>query len=188
MTVERMGHGVILAENDAVLRGVIRSVLAPAKQQIFAAADGVEAVNLARQFKARLVLLDIGMPNLNGLLALEAIRALPEYEEVPIVMLTCHSDSRLRRAARKLGANDFITKPFQTNDLISRLADHLGLPPMALSGALVPGSEPGDSRPAPSGVAFDWNVAPPSAASASSHSAGLDLDALLIYRDAERKS
>ena len=48
----------------------------------------MEAVALARQFRARLVLLDIAMPRLNGLLACEAIRALPDYAEVPIVMLT----------------------------------------------------------------------------------------------------
>jgi DNA-binding response OmpR family regulator len=121
-------NGIILAENDALMRGVIRSVLLRAEQQVFPVGNGLEAVALARQFRARLVLLDIAMPVLNGLLACEIIRALPDYAEVPIVMLTGHDDGRFREAARRLGANDFIVKPFQPNVLLARLAVYLDMP------------------------------------------------------------
>jgi len=121
-------NGIILAENDALMRGIIRSVLLRAEQQVFPVSNGVEAVTLAHQFRARLVLLDIAMPRLNGLLACEAIRALPGYAEVPIVMLTGHDDERFRLAARRFGANDFIVKPFQPNALLARLAVYLDLP------------------------------------------------------------
>jgi len=124
-------NGIILAENDALMRGVIRSVLLRAEQQVFPVGNGLEAVALARQFRARLVLLDIAMPQLNGLLACEIIRALPGYAEVPIVMLTGHNDERFREAARRLGANDFIVKPFQPNVLLARLAVYLDMPPQA---------------------------------------------------------
>jgi len=124
-------NGVILAENDALMRGVIRSVLLRAEQQVFPVGNGVEAVALARQFRARLVLLDIAMPRLNGLLACEMIRALPGYAEVPIVMLTGHDDERFRTAARRLGANDFVVKPFQPNVLLARLATYLDMPSRA---------------------------------------------------------
>jgi DNA-binding response OmpR family regulator len=120
--------GVILAENDGPMRAVIRSILLRAEQLVFPAADGEEAVMLARQFRARLVMLDIAMPRLNGLLACKAIRALPGYAAVPIVMLTGHCDDAMRVAAQRLGANDFITKPFRPNDLLARLATHLDLP------------------------------------------------------------
>jgi len=121
-------NGVILAENDALMRGIIRTVLLRAEQQVFPVCNGVEAVMLAHRFRARLVLLDIAMPRLNGLLACEAIRALPDYAEVPIVMLTGHDDERFRLAARRLGANDFIVKPFQPNALLARLAIYLDMP------------------------------------------------------------
>ena len=62
--IEAISNGVILAEDDALVRAIVRSVLVAAKQQVFPAVDGLEAVHLARQFKARLVLLDIGMPRL----------------------------------------------------------------------------------------------------------------------------
>ena len=74
MTLRIIANGVIVAENDALVRAIIRSVLVGADQQVFPAADGLEALDLARQFKARLVLLDIGMPRFNGLEACKAIR------------------------------------------------------------------------------------------------------------------
>jgi DNA-binding response OmpR family regulator len=122
--------------------GIIRGVLEHAGQRVFVAADGVEAVTLAGQLKARLVLLDIGMPNLSGLLTLEAIRALPGYANVPIVMLTGYSGERMRMAAMELGANDFITKPFRPDVLMGRLARYLDLSARAPQ----PNPAPGDGQ------------------------------------------
>jgi CheY-like chemotaxis protein len=110
------------------MRGVIRSVLLRAEQLVFPAADGLEAVSLAQQFRARLVILDIAMPRLNGILACEAIRALPGYAAVPIVILTGYDDAPMRLAAKRVGANDFITKPFRADELLVRLASYLDLP------------------------------------------------------------
>ena len=123
-----VAKGVILADNDGLMRSVIRSVLLRAEQLVFPVADGLEAVMLARQFRARLVMLDIAMPWLNGILACEAIRALPGYADVPIVMLTGHTDASIRLAAKRVGANDFITKPFRPDELLARLAPYLDLP------------------------------------------------------------
>ena len=129
-----VGRGVIVVENDPLARGIIRAVLQYAKQQVFLAADGLEAVILATELKARLVLLDIEMPRLNGLLACEAIRAQPGYADVPIIMLTGHADDRVRRAAQRLGATDFITKPFRPDTLLARLEVYLDAPVRALRG------------------------------------------------------
>jgi CheY-like chemotaxis protein len=127
-TAVALAKGVILAENDGLMRSVIRSVLLRAEQLVFPAADGLEAVSLAQQFRARLVMLDIAMPRLNGILACEAIRALPGYAAVPIVILTGYADAPMRLAAKRVGANDFITKPFRANELLLRLASYLDLP------------------------------------------------------------
>ncbi len=129
-------NGVILAENDGAMRAVIRSVLLRAEQLVFPAADGLEAVTLARQFRARLVMLDIAMPRLNGLLACEAIRALPGYATVPIVMMTGYDNAPMRLAARRVGANDFITKPFRPYALLARLAAYLDVPAHMLPAAV----------------------------------------------------
>lgn len=126
--IEAISNGVILAEDDALVRAIVRSVLVSANQQVFPAVDGLEALHLARQFKARLVLLDIAMPRCNGLQACEAIRALPHYANVPIVMLTGHDEGPVRQAALRIGASDFITKPFRPDVLLTRLASFLIVP------------------------------------------------------------
>jgi DNA-binding response OmpR family regulator len=138
MTLAGVTDGVIVAENDELFSRVIRAVLEQAGLRVFLASDGDQAVTFARQFKARLVLLDIGMPNLNGLMACEEIRLLPGYAHVPIVMLTGYTDERMHEAAMQLGANDFITKPFAPEALMARLAVHLditGTPPSNVSAA-----------------------------------------------------
>jgi two-component system, chemotaxis family, chemotaxis protein CheY len=122
MTHGGVANGVILGDDDLLVRGIISSILRHAGQQVFPACDGVEAVNLAQQFQARLVPLDINMPRLNGLLAFKAIRAIPAYGNVPIVMLTAYTDIRMRLAAEALGANGYITKPFRPDDLLLLLA------------------------------------------------------------------
>jgi DNA-binding response OmpR family regulator len=125
---EAISNGVIVVDDDALIRAIVRSVLVSANQQVFPAVDGLEALHLARQFTARLVLLDIAMPRCNGLQACEAIRALPHYADVPIVMLTGHDEGPVRQAALRIGANDFITKPFRPDVLLTRLASFLVVP------------------------------------------------------------
>ncbi len=89
---DRGADGVIVVENDPLIRGIIRGVLRDTRQQVFLAGDGIEAVMLARQFTPTLVLLDVAMPRLNGLLACEAIRALAGLCGCPD-----HHADRLRR-------------------------------------------------------------------------------------------
>jgi two-component system chemotaxis response regulator CheY len=203
MTLQCISNGVILAENDALLRAIVRSVLVSAEQQVFLAADGLEAVGLARQFKARLVLLDIGMPRLNGLLACKTIRALPGYADVPIVMLTGYDNERMRQAARQVGANDFITKPFRPDVLLGRLASFLVLPAGAAVGCCDDGLR--------GGRAHVWNDTPNPGAACGGGARAVDGpvrvwekevgpaphdnpqlieggEAIRIYREAERRS
>ena len=128
MIRQTISNSVLLAENDPQMRALVRAVLLNAKQLVFPAADGLEAVELARQFKPGVILLDIAMPRLNGLEACRTIRGLPGQADVPILMLTAHAETAMVRMARKLGATDVIAKPFRPNDLLARLAPWLDIP------------------------------------------------------------
>ncbi len=187
MSAENIRNGVILAENDIVMRDIIRSLLLRVEQLVFPAADGLEALMLARQFTARLVLLDIAMPRLNGLLACEAIRALPGYAEVPIVMLTGHDDARFRLAARRFGAVEFITKPFRPNALLTHLAAYIDIPPHLLPAA--PKAWDTEVDPATGSPAQVWKLYSPRRP-AQAGDAELDhgREVVRIVREAERKS
>ena len=79
-----MKGGVITADNDVVIRGILRSLLSSANQDVFLANNGEEAVTLAMTRKARLVLLDLEMPRMDGFLACKQIRSIPGYETTPI--------------------------------------------------------------------------------------------------------
>jgi DNA-binding response OmpR family regulator len=118
----------ILGENDPLIRSIVRSILLQIELEVFPAADGEEAVQLAGRLAARIVLLDIGMPRMNGLLACRTIRAMPGYAAVPIIILTGYTDDRMREAAREVGADEFMTKPFRPDQLLHCLSAHLGLP------------------------------------------------------------
>jgi CheY-like chemotaxis protein len=172
-----ISNGVIVAENDALMRGVLRSVLQRAGQVVFPVADGVEAVTLARQFRARLVLLDIGMPRLNGLLACEQIHALPGYEDVAIVMLTGYTDGRMRLAAQRLGASAFITKPFRPIMLLAQLASYIDVPAEAL--------QPVGADAAPFGGSAQVWRRPKEPERGDSHRLVTGLDVVRICRDAQ---
>jgi CheY-like chemotaxis protein len=122
-----LARAVIVADDDVVMRGVLRSLFASVGQDVFLAATGDEATMLASKTKAKLVLLDLGMPGLNGLKACSRIRALPGYRSTPIVMLTAHNGSEPRLAAARVGATLFIPKPFRPAALLATLAPFLEL-------------------------------------------------------------
>jgi CheY-like chemotaxis protein len=109
---------VIVADNDSMMRGLLRTVLEQGGRTLLMSADGLEAVELATQTLATLVLLDLRMPRMDGLEACLQIRALPRYAQVPIVILTVFDGVSLRQQARTAGATSFLAKPFSRSGLL----------------------------------------------------------------------
>ena len=110
---------VIVADNDSMMRGLLRTVLEQPRRTLLLCADGLEAVELASQTLATAVLLDLRMPRLGGIDACLKIRELPRYQTVPIVILTVFDGDALRRQARRAGATAFLAKPFSRADLLA---------------------------------------------------------------------
>jgi CheY-like chemotaxis protein len=109
---------VIVADNDSMMRGLLRTVLEQPGRTLLLCADGLEAVELATQTLATLVLLDLRMPRMGGIEACLQIRELPRYAEVPIVILTVFDGEALKRRALMAGATSFLAKPFSRADLL----------------------------------------------------------------------
>ena len=84
--------------------------------------DGMEAVKIARNFSPDLVLLDIMMPNQDGVETCRLLRELPDLENTYIVFLTARSEEYSEVAAFDIGADDYITKPIKPRALMSRLS------------------------------------------------------------------
>lgn len=122
-------NDVIVADNDSIIRGILRSVLEAEGFTALSAVNGVEAIDLAMRTRARLIILDYKMPRLDGVTSCAEIRALDGYAEVPILILTAFDDAAIRQKAERAGATAFLAKPFTPVDLLRTIARLVGPSP-----------------------------------------------------------
>lgn len=128
----------IIADNDYIIRGILRSVLEGQNFSVLQAVDGIEAIDYATRTTAQLVILDYKMPKLDGFAACAQIRRLPGYADVPIAILTAFDDEATRAAAEQAGVTAFFAKPFKTADLLRGIAHLMDGSPVDSSSAPVP--------------------------------------------------
>ncbi|MBL7684218.1 MAG: response regulator transcription factor [Flavipsychrobacter sp.] len=88
---------------------------------ISTARDGVEAIRKAKDFRPDLILLDIMMPNKDGIQTIKELRMMPEFEETAIIFLTALSDEKSEIEGLKVGADDYIAKPIKPELLATRI-------------------------------------------------------------------
>jgi two-component system chemotaxis response regulator CheY len=118
--------GVLIVDDDEFIRKLIATTLEDvARLELHEAADGLEAVEMARRERPGLVFLDVDMPSLNGIEVCRRLRADETTSETTIVMLTAAHEDGVEALAEEAGADLFLTKPFSPLDLL-RLVDRLG--------------------------------------------------------------
>ena len=121
---------VLTVEDDPIVRADLRLILEDHGFDVCAAArDGVEAVELAREHRPDLILIDLHLPELDGV---EATRRILDEREVPIVALTGHVAGDSIQRAVEAGAVDHVTKPFSATGLVETLRDVLATRRLAL--------------------------------------------------------
>lgn len=109
---------VLVADDDAAIRKVIREALAREGFDVETAADGREAIERAEASRFDLVVTDLAMPNVDGL---GVVRSLRESSAVPIVVLTVRSEEKAKVALLDAGADDYVVKPFGVAELLARV-------------------------------------------------------------------
>jgi two-component system KDP operon response regulator KdpE len=109
---------VLIVEDEPPIRKLLRMGLTAQGYQIWEAPNGKSALELLAQ-KPDLIILDLGLPDVQGLELLRTIRA--RDEQVPIVVLSSRGDEAAKVAALDLGADDYVTKPFGTDELLARM-------------------------------------------------------------------
>jgi CheY-like chemotaxis protein len=118
--------GVLIVDDDEFIRKLIATTLEDVvRLELHEAADGLEAVEVARRERPRLVFLDVDMPGLNGIDACRRLREDEATSGATIVMLTAAHGDGVESLAEDAGADLFLTKPFSPLDLL-RLVDRLG--------------------------------------------------------------
>src|SRR6476619_3638451 len=108
---------VIVADNDYIVRGILRSILEREGFTVLQAVDGLEAIEYAMRVRAQLVILDYKMPKLDGFGACAQIRHLPGYADTPIAVLTAFDNEDTRTTAERAGVTTVMAKPFKPVDL-----------------------------------------------------------------------
>lgn len=106
---------VLTVEDDPIVRADLRLILEDAGFDALEARDGIEAVELAREHRPDLILLDLGLPRLDGV---EATRQIVDERDVPIVALTGRSNREAVKSAVEAGASGVVLKPFSDDQLI----------------------------------------------------------------------
>lgn len=115
----------MVIEDSAVIWRLIRATCEELGELSWAA-DGVSGLEAVQTDPPDLLVLDIGLPILDGWEVLAAMRLNPRTAEVPVLVLTAHADGGSRERARRGGANAFMTKPFRPSDLRSTVTILLG--------------------------------------------------------------
>ena len=109
---------ILVVDDEAKITRLVQDYLEHAGFAVLTAADGASALANARLRKPDLVVLDLGLPGLDGL---DVTRQLRKQSEVPIIMLTARSDESDKLVGLELGADDYITKPFSPKELVARV-------------------------------------------------------------------
>ena len=117
----------IMAVDDAYsMRGLVQGILEGEGYDVVTAEDGVEALKLARKQHIDMAVVDVHMPNMNGISLVSKLRRLAEYKTMPILMLTTESSEYRKNKARELGASGWLTKPFDPPRLIKAVNKLMG--------------------------------------------------------------
>jgi DNA-binding NarL/FixJ family response regulator len=116
---------ILIIEDELQMRRNIVKLLKLEGYHVLEAANGTAGLEIAREHNPDLVLCDVAMPAMDGHAVLGAIRCMPSLQTVPFIFLTARSDPRDVRAGMNMGADDYLPKPFTTNDLLAAIDTRL---------------------------------------------------------------
>lgn len=112
---------IITIDDEAPVRLLIRQCLRRENVDVFEASNGREGLDVIREVQPDLVLMDVTMPEMNGIEALQAIRTDASLSHIPVLLLTGFKDNEQLNQALQLPHTDLLTKPFQISDLKARV-------------------------------------------------------------------
>lgn len=147
-----MGGKLLLADDSVTIQKVVELVLAEEGFEIKAVNNGEEALAEMQSFKPDVVLADIEMPRMNGYQLSERIKTDPLTRDIPVILLAGAFEPIDEELARNVGADDYIIKPFESQELISKINAVMTTREMEAEGMAV-------ETPAPEAEAFEAGMA-----------------------------
>lgn len=116
--INQAARRVLVVDDDRSIRRVLRAVLSTHAYSVTEAANGREALESMQNDPPDLVILDLGLPDMDGL---EVTRQVREWSSTPIIILSVREDESSKVAALDSGADDYLSKPFGTGELLARM-------------------------------------------------------------------
>ena len=112
---------ILNVEDNPVLRRMLHQFLSASGFDVLEAVDGREAIDKARAERPNLILMDVQLPVLSGLDATRAIKSTPGLEGIPVVAVTGFALEGDEARCREAGCDDYVTKPYDVDDLLARI-------------------------------------------------------------------
>lgn len=119
------GYRILSVDDNAGNRQLLRNLLIPMGFEVRDACNGREAIDLVESWQPQLVLMDLRMPEMDGRAAIEHIRKRHSKEQLPIIVVSASAFEAEKQSVLELGANEFIRKPFRSEDITSALFNWL---------------------------------------------------------------
>jgi len=123
-----MATKILLVDDSATVPMMERMILATERFQIVTASNGEEAQERARSEQPDLILMDVVMPRVNGIQACKALRQDPSTKHIPIILVTTRGEAETMEQGYESGCNDYVTKPVNSAELLSKIRSILGVP------------------------------------------------------------
>lgn len=114
---DNCSHVILVVDDQESNRELLSTILIHLGYRVIEAADGLEAVKLARRECPDLIIMDLSMPVIDGFGALRLLRDVPQIREVPVVACTAHDTSTHKHQALSVGFNEFLAKPIDFRKL-----------------------------------------------------------------------
>lgn len=113
---------ILAVDDSASMRQMVRYTLEGAGYEVVQAADGVEALDLAKTRGVDLVLTNVNMPRMDGITLVKELRGLDTYKFTPMLVLTTESGPETKQRGKQAGATGWIVKPFNPDQLLATIA------------------------------------------------------------------
>jgi len=121
-----MTKTLLIVDDAMSMRGLVAMTLKNSGYEVIEASDGKEALAMLQGKKVSLVITDLNMPNMNGIELVKALKALPAFKFVPIVMLTTESEDGKKQEGKDAGVKAWMVKPFKPDALLGVVKKIIG--------------------------------------------------------------
>ena len=117
---------ILIVEDDVSVRTLLQKTLSASGHEVSVCADGLEGLTELERRRPDLIIVDIMMPRLDGVTFVKAIKSNHQTKPIPVIFLTAKNDPKSMIEGINIGAKYYITKPFQLEELITKVGKALG--------------------------------------------------------------